>query len=73
VADTNPVPEKAEVERIRVSLDSLTHILSRLAPVRATPPSLFGTAPNFVGLNYCWSFENGGPDLYSRRASNQRF
>jgi hypothetical protein len=68
VAETNPMPEKAEVERIRVSLDRLTHILSRLAPVRAAPPSLFGTAPNFVGLNYCWTFENGGPDLYTRVA-----
>jgi hypothetical protein len=68
VADTDPMPEKAEFERVRVSLDRLTHILSRLAPVRAAPPSLFGAAPNFVGLNYCWSFENGGRDLYSRVA-----
>ena len=68
MADTDPMPEKAEVERVRVSLDRLTHILSRLAAVRAAPPSLFGTAPNFIGLNYCWSFENGGPDLYSRVA-----
>jgi hypothetical protein len=68
VANTNPMPDKAAVERIQVRLDRLTNILSRLAPVRAAPPSLLGTAPNFVGVNYCWRFENGGPDLYSRVA-----
>jgi hypothetical protein len=66
VGDTNSSPEKVEVERIRVSLDRLTCILNVLAPVRAAQPSLIGAPPNFVGVSYCWSFDNGGPDLYRR-------
>lgn len=66
VTDTNPSPEQVEVERIRVGLDRLTHVLSGIAPVRAVQPSLIGTAPNFIGVNYCWSFDNVGPDVYQR-------
>jgi hypothetical protein len=68
VADSNPMPDKAAIEQTQARLDRLTHILSRLAPVRAAPLSLLGSAPNFLGLNYCWKFEGGGPDLYSRVA-----
>ena len=60
------MPQKAEVERIQGKLDRLTDILGRLAPITVAPPSLFGDAPNFIGVSYCWTFEGNVPDLYRR-------
>jgi hypothetical protein len=68
VADSNPTPKKGGAEQIQLSLGRLTQTLSKLAPIRTVLPSLIGFPPNFTGVNYCWTFENGGSDLYRRVA-----
>lgn len=68
MADINPIARETEVERVRLKLDHLTSVLGGFAPVTGVQPSLVGTPPNFVGINYCWSFEDGSPALYHRVA-----